>query len=301
MQVKIQINKNIIIMKPNLILKISALFMVLLTVSCSKDSATIEEPTTLTSDEIVISTKIDATTNDIADILEDQFFMQNTGGKTTATPPASILPACASVTINLTPTTWTRTIDFGTVGCPMPNGAVLKGKIIISGSLVMDAAQAIISYAFQNFYHNNVLVQGNKTVTRSLQSTSYHVPVHPVHAMALNMTFTFPEGAVYTRIGNRTRECIEGYDTPLTWNDNIYVVTGNWATTFPNTTVYSHAIDASNPIRIRMNCNYRIVKGSVSITKPNHIAVIDYGIGTCDNIATLSIDGGTPTPFTFGN
>jgi hypothetical protein len=46
---------------------------------------------------------------------------------------------------------------------------------------------------------------------------------------------------------------------------------------------------------------YGIVRGTVTITKPNHTAVLDYGEGTCDNIATLSIDGGAATPFTFGN
>lgn len=288
-------------MKTNFLLKISAIFMVLLAVSCSKDSAVSDENTALTSNDVAVNAKIDATINDIADVVEDQFSMQNLGGRTTATPPASILPACAVVTVSMTATSWTRTIDFGTVGCAMPNGSILKGKIIVSGSLVMTSPQFVLSYTFENFYHNNVLVQGSKTVTRTFQSTVYHTPFHPVNVMAINMTITFPDGAVYTRVGNRTRECIEGYDTPQAWNDNVYVVTGNWTTTFPNASVHSNAISATNPIRIRMNCMYGIVRGTVTITKPNHTAVLDYGEGTCDNIATLSIDGGAATPFTFGN
>ena len=114
------------------------------------------------------------------------------------------------------------------------------------------------------------------------------------------MTFTVL-GEVYTRVGTRTRECIEGYDTRAIWSDNIYVVTGSWTTTFPNGNVHTNTISNIEPLRIRMNCDYRIVKGIVNITRPNHTAVLDYGSGTCDNIATISIDGGAAFSFTFGN
>jgi hypothetical protein len=42
-----------------------------------------------------------------------------------------------------------------------------------------------------------------------------------------------------------------------------------------------------------------IVKKAVNISRPNHTAVLNYGTGTCDNIATISIDGGTPVTITF--
>jgi hypothetical protein len=142
-----------------------------------------------------------------------------------------------------------------------------------------------------------MLIQGNRTVTRSLGTSTYQANVHPICVMDMNMTFTNANG-VHTRVGTRTRECVEGYTTAL-WTDNVYVVTGNWTTTFPNGNVHSNAISSTSPIRVRLNCDYRVVSGTVNITRPNHTAVLDYGAGTCDNIATLSIDGGTPVSFTF--
>jgi hypothetical protein len=119
--------------------------------------------------------------------------------------------------------------------------------------------------------------------------------------MDINMTITSPTGEVYTRVGTRTRECIEGFDTNLVWFDNVYVITGSWATTFPNGNVHANTISATNPIRIRMNCDYRIVRGTVNVVKNTHTAVLDYGDGTCDNIATIAIDGGAAVSYTFGN
>ena len=284
-------------MKTNSLLKIVALFAVILFASCSKDN---NDTATFTSADIATNGKVDQISNDVSDIIDDQYALQNPTGRSTITAP-SILPACVTVTPSQTNTTWTRTINFGTTGCAvMPNGAVLRGVIIISGSLNYATPNYVISYTFDNFYHNDMLVQGNRTITRSYGTSSYQTAVHPINVMDMNMTFTNSNG-VYTRVGTRTRECVEGFDTRQIWTDNVYVVTGSWATTFPNGIVHSNAISATSPLRILMNCNYRIVSGTVNITRPNHTAVLDYGTGTCDNNATISIDGGAAIPFIFGN
>jgi hypothetical protein len=286
-------------MKTNFLLKIVALFTVILLASCSKDND--DTASAFTAADIQTNAKVDRISNDVSDIIDDQYAEQNLNGRSITA--ASILPACVTITVApITPasTTWTRTIDFGTTGCAMPNGAVLRGVIIISGSLNYTLQNYVISYTFVNFYHNDMLVQGNRTVTRSHQSTIHQTAIHPVNVMDINMTFTNSNG-VYTRVGTRTRECVEGFDTRPNWTDNVYVVTGSWATTFPNGNVNNNLISATSPLRILMNCDYRIVSGMVNITRPNHTAVLDYGTGTCDNNATISIDGGVAIPFTFGN
>lgn len=286
-------------MKPNFLLKIVALVAVVLFASCSKENN--DTASAFTATDVELNAKIDQISNDVADIIDDQYATQNPTGKTITEAEVNLLPACATVTTTFTNTSWTKRLDFGTTGCAlMPNGAVLRGVIIISGSLNYTLQNYVISYSFENFYHNEVLVQGNRTVTRSLQSSTYLAAIHPVNVMDINMTFTVA-GEVYTRVGTRTREFIEGFDTRPLWSDNIYVVTGSWVTTFPNGNVHTNTISNVEPLRIRMNCDYRIVKGTVNITRPNHTAILDYGSGTCDNIATLSIDGGAAIPFTFGN
>jgi hypothetical protein len=282
-------------MKTNSILKLTVLFVVILFASCTKDNNDLANA--FTAADIQTNVKLDQVANDLSDIIDDQYFIENPTGKSISPTEINSLPPCAMVTRTFTATRWTRIINFGTAGCVMPNGAILRGIIRVSGSLSYTRTNYEISYSFDGFYYNDFLVQGNRTITRSFGTSTYQAAVHPINVMDMNMTFTNSRG-VFTRVGTRTRECVEGFDT-LIWTDNVYVVTGNWTTTFPNGNVHSNAISNTTPIRIRLNCDYRVVSGIVNITRPNHIAVLDYGTGTCDNVATISIDGGTPVTITF--
>ena len=282
-------------MKTNSILKITFLFAIILFASCTKDNNDLANA--FTTEDLQTNAKLDQVANDLSDIIDDQYFTENPAGKTIAPTESNLLPPCVTVTRTFTSTTWTRTINFGTTGCAMPNGAILRGIIRVSGVLPYTTTNYVITYTFDGFHYNDFLVQGNRTVTRSLGTSTYQVNTHPICVMDMNMTFTNSRG-IFTRVGTRTRECIEGYTTAI-WTDNVYVITGNWTTTFPNGNVHSNAISNTTPLRVRLNCDYRVVSGVVNITRPNHSAVLDYGAGTCDNLATISIDGGTPVTITF--
>ena len=282
-------------MKTNSILKITFLFAIILFASCTKDNNDLSSA--FTTEDLQTNAKLDQVANDLSDIIDDQYFTENPAGKTIAPTESNLLPPCVTVTRTFTSTTWTRTINFGTTGCAMPNGAILRGIIRVSGVLPYSTSNYVITYTFDGFRYNDFLVQGNRTITRSLGTSTYQVNTHPICVMDMNMTFTNSRG-IFTRVGSRTRECVEGYTTAI-WTDNVYVITGNWTTTFPNGNVHSNAISNTTPLRVRLNCDYRVVSGVVNITRPNHTAVLDYGAGTCDNLATISIDGGTPVTITF--
>jgi hypothetical protein len=282
-------------MKTNSILKITFLFAIILFASCTKDNNDLANA--FTTEDLQTNAKLDQVANDLSDIIDDQYFTENPAGKTIAPTESNLLPPCVTVTRTFTSTTWTRTINFGTTGCAMPNGAILRGIIRVSGVLPYSTSNYVITYTFDGFRYNDFLVQGNRTITRSLGTSTYQVNTHPICVMDMNMTFTNSRG-IFTRVGTRTRECIEGYTSAI-WTDNVYVITGNWTTTFPNGNVHSNAISNTTPLRVRLNCDYRVVSGVVNITRPNHTAVLDYGAGTCDNLATISIDGGTPVTITF--
>jgi hypothetical protein len=125
--------------------------------------------------------------------------------------------------------------------------------------------------------------------------------VHPIVTMTIDMTVTFPNGDVYTRVGTRTREIIEGYST-APWGDNIYQITGNWTTTRPNGSTRTATI--TTPLRIRMSCVLQqkpvTVKGIIAFVSGTNTASIDYGNGDCDTTAVLTINGVSNT-ITIGN
>jgi hypothetical protein len=285
-------------MKAKNLLGIIATIAVLSLTSCSKDDKSTDSA--ITAQDAAINSRMDQASNDISDVTEDQFLQQSqsASGKSYLLP-ISILPPCATVTTTATSTTWTRIVDFGTSGCALPNGNILKGKIIVSGLLDF-ASPYVLHYSFDNFYHNGNLVQGDRTVTRTFTTSTNSSTAHPINMIDLNMTVTFPNDEVYTRVGTRTRECITNFGNGV-WGDNVYVFYGTVTTTKPNGIQHTNTILEATPLRIDMNCTYKIVSGIISIARPNHSAVINYGDGTCDNNATIAIDGETPVDFTFGN
>ncbi|WP_284651521.1 hypothetical protein [Flavobacterium terrisoli] len=257
--------------------------------SCSKD-----ENGSSDLSEAKVSAKIDVATEDVAKIVEEQYELQANPGAGKNDLETQALPPCATVTVELTSTTWTRTVVFD--NCTLPNGNVLDGTIIVSGSLNFDTPSHTISYTFVDFHHNNILIEGNRTVIRTMQSTDTLAAVHPVATMAIDMTVTFPNGNSYHRVGNRVREMIEGFGTPLLWIDNVFSITGSWTTTFPNGTQTS---TISTPLRVEATCPH-IVSGVVNIVRNDNTITLDYGNGDCDNQATLTINGTTST-ITLGN
>jgi len=258
--------------------------------SCSND----DNNASSEMSEAKVSAKIDMATEDVAKIAEDQYALQANPGAGKNDFETQDLPECASVTVQLTDNSWTRTVVFD--NCTLPNGNVLDGTIIVSGSLNFDTPSYTISYSFVDFHHNNILIEGNRTVVRTLQSTATLAAVHPVATMNIDMTVTFPNGNVHHRVGNRVREMIEGFGTPLIWADNVFSISGSWTTTFPAGTQTS---TITTPLRVRANCP-NIVSGVVTIVRNNNTAILDYGNGECDNQATLTINGNTTT-ITLGN
>jgi len=272
------------------------LFVLLLSIAffigCSTNESTDVSATskTITTDDAVANSEIDATVDDISIIAEDQFSVQQSATARTSGVVKSILPLCATVTTVLTGDTYTKTIDFGTDGCSLPNGNIVKGKIIISFSKNFTTPSKTISYTLIGFYHNGKLIEGNKTITREIKITDLLATAHPVTTHSVDVKITFPDGKVYSRTGTRVREMVEGFDTIGNWEDNVFLVSGYNITTFPNGSKYTFTI--TTPLRIAMSCKMPFpVKGVIEITKNDGKATLDYGNGDCDKLATITING----------
>jgi hypothetical protein len=275
------------------------LILSLAIISCTKDSEPDENTAVITAAEASVNARIDIANDDVSDVVEEQeasTYANTTSGKMESAN--STLAICASITripapgTAITPGTLvTKTIDFGTAGCTLQNGNTLKGKIIITFTYQPDATEHTITYTFENFYHNNIKFEGTKTFTRTMTVATPNSPSHPVVVMHMDMTATL-NGNTYTRIGQRTREIIEGYGT-ASWTDNVYRVIGHWTTTFPNTTLQTSTI--TTPLIVKMSCiavnKPLIVKGIITFERNNHLATLDYGNGDCDNIAVFTING----------
>ena len=269
-----------------------AIVMLSFFISCDSSNDGNDNNPTLTAKDIAVNSKIDVAIDDVVYIVEDQYTAQQSISNRSSTASKSILPTCATFTTVLVDGTWTRTIDFGSAGCTLPNGNVLKGKIIISFSNDFTSKSRTLSYRFVDFYHNGKLLQGNKSITYESKSTELLATEHPVMTFTVDMKITFDDGKVYSRTGTTVKETIEGNETPLNWEDNVFLVTGNSATSLANGDTVTTVI--TTPLRYITSCKLPFpVSGIVSITKNTSVGTLDFGDGKCDNLATLTIDGVT--------
>ncbi len=283
----------------NKILLFVTLLSITFFISCNNEPASdAVNSQTITTDDTVVNSEIDATVDDVSSIAEDQFDFQkslvaktSSNAKTEYGGMKSILPLCATITSVLTNDIFTRTIDFGTQGCALPNGNVLKGKIIISFSKNFTTPIKTITYKLEGFYHNGKLIEGSKTITHELKVSDLLSTIHPVTTHSIDVKVTFPDGKIYTRVGTRVREMVEGFATITNWEDNVFKVWGYHLTTFPNGSKYN-CIIKEVPLLIKMSCKMPFpVSGVVNIEKNNTKATLDYGKGDCDRLATMTING----------
>lgn len=284
------------------------LFLSLITISCSDENDT--QNGTITKEEVGIDSKIDIANDDVIDIVAEQetnTYGDNINGKSTDVLYSAIA-TCATISrvpdrgTTITPgTTVTKTIDFGTTGCTLANGNVVKGKIIISFVYQPNATEHTITYTFENFYHNNIKIEGTKTFTRTMTTGTPNSPSHPIVTMNMDITVTLPDGRVFTRTGQRIREIIEGYGT-VSWTDNVYQITGSWTTTSP--TNISQTATITTPLIIKMSCVAEnkplLVSGVITFVRNGNTATLDFGDGTCDNTAVFTNQYGVFT-IVFGN
>lgn len=277
----------------NKFLVFAALLSIGLFIGCNNESVD-ESPAvvTITADETVINTEIDATVDDIVIIAEDQFEAQRSKVAKTSAPINSMLPLCATVTSVLTNDTWTRTIDFGKDGCAMPNGNVLKGKIIISFSKDFSLKLRTINYKLDGFYHNGKLVVGSKSITHELKTSDLLADIHPVTTHSIDLKVTSADGKIYTRTGTRVREMVQGFATIANWEDNVFKIWGNQNTTFPNGAKFSSTTLKTQAHLIKMSCKMPFpVSGITEMVKNDAKSTLDFGKGECDKLATITVNG----------
>jgi len=250
----------------------------LLSVSCTKTDDPVT-PSAMTADDAGVNAKMNMSNDDVSKIVEDQFQATSDNATTGRMEPASTFLTCATIT---------RVPAFGTA--PTVGQTITK---IISFLYQPTATSHTINYQFVNFYHNAIKYEGNRTFTWVHGTSASNPNMHAIVTMNMDMTATFPSGNVYHRVGSRVSEIISGGDTPINWADNVYIVTGNWITTFPDGVDQTSNI--TTPLIVKMQCinlqKYPISEGVITIVKNGVSATFDYGDGTCDNLAVFTIYG----------
>jgi hypothetical protein len=269
--------------KLNFSILVLVLFGLMLT-SCQKEDAVID-PTA--SQEIDLkSTETETILDEVSDessaIIEEAYVMEEYP-ETKNHVTDRYLPDCVTITIVLVQNMKTVTIDFGD-GCELRNGNLLSGKIILEYEKDPEAATRMISFMFDGFTFNEKSVEGNGSILRERSNENGN----PQSTKTANVTVTWPDNTFANKNGTKIREWIEGVGTGA-WGDNVFLITGNWMFTKKNGTVLSANI--TEALRRELACKF-IVSGTIELSKNENNAVLNYGDGECDDLATVSVNGG---------
>ncbi len=173
-------------------------------------------------------------------------------------------------------------IDFGTTGVIVKRGNVLKGKIYITVSGRMWAVGSTRTFLFSNLFVNDNQLKGGKTVIYK----GFNDAQKPYWTVVAKDTLVRTDGTkvIWNTERVRTREeSLTGVK---------FSITGSSSGINGKGLAYTNEIDPTKPLIIGTGCPY-FVSGVVIMTTETRKAIIDYGNGTADNLATLTINGVT--------
>jgi hypothetical protein len=199
--------------------------------------------------------------------------------------------SCATVTVSPGAFPKTITLDFGT-GCTNPNSNIERSgivHIVLSDSFRLTGSTAIMT--FDNYYVNGYKKEGTITWTNTSTAT-----VRSWSRQVVNGKITAPDGRFWFHNGLKQITQVAGNNTPRILLDDAFSITGSSVIT--NSLGDTRTATIETPLHKRVDCDH-VDEGSIRFQGPNHFATLDFGNGTCDAIATISINNYQPRTITL--
>jgi len=192
------------------------------------------------------------------------------------------LSDCAIITVNMTVSPKVITIDFGT-SCTGKDGKVRSGKIIVKSDS-FTSFPSVRTKTFENYVVDGKTIQGTviKTILKDQENNIRTAEINE----DITIGFTGNEESA-RRIAHLTRQFQRGILASAT--DNKIVTWGTVEFIRVSGVKVNKTVAAETPLVFSVACHH-IVSGMVSISTSNNFNwTIDFGNGTCDNTATLTI------------
>ncbi len=287
-------------MKKNLLLQLFAIASLLTfsVVACQKEKSTTLDP--VEQYEMNVS-KLSSEADTEAEIIYDGIFDDAMGvNDEVGTGGMGIfgrLNACPTVTITRpnapAPFPVRVVLDFGT-GCVARDGHYRKGKIIHVYTNRLIIPNAVVETAFDGFYFDSIKVEGTMRIKNTTELT-----VGPRYQINVtNGKLTKPNGNFISWNSEKVRTQLEGVLTPTPIDDAFKITGAARGQVKRDTTLVGWNATIVEPLVRRNNCRW-IVQGTVRTARENattgtrFVGLINYGTGTCDNAATVTINGVT--------
>ncbi|MEN0004480.1 MAG: hypothetical protein AAF798_10060 [Bacteroidota bacterium] len=249
-------------------------------VACNKEDQVSVEDAITTSEDLATVQNIVQDTEDEIDAIVETTELETTPDLTTnECPVVTVTPEDGSFPR-------TVTIDYGTEGCEGPRGRLRKGQIIITQTDLLRVAGAVRTVTFSDFSIDEVALEGTKTITNNgLNDAGQPSLSREVSGAQI----TYPDGLQVSWEALHTLTQIGGVGT-LPLIDNVFTIEGGSSGVNRNGVAFSATI--TTPLTKSKNCEW-IESGVKEYTFGDRTRTLDYGAGSCENLATATFANGT--------
>lgn len=226
--------------------------------------------------------------------VNDEVGISGTGvfGRVTACPDVTIVrlnpPQAFPVKIIL---------DFGNPGCVGRDGHLRRGKIITEYTNRLIVPGAMATTTFDGFYFDSTKVEGTHKITNTGSNAT--TPISRQFTVDVTAgKLTKPNGNFIEWNSHKVITQIEGLGTNIPLDDIFRIEGSSNGKVKRGNLLVRWESNITEPLIKRFNCRW-IVKGRIRIVRANTsttgpwVAVLDFGQGTCDNQATVTINGTT--------
>lgn len=261
----------------------------LLLPSCQNNGADVlNDPSDLDNpaEASLVETQLDETMEAI-DLLVDEAITNHASLlRSTSADSNQYLTDCPVITVDTVARPHVMTIDFGT-GCTGKDGKVRSGKIIVTATS-FKVFPSIRQKTFDNYVVEGKKVEG--TVTKTVQKELMNISRTAIVKEDIRIIH-LEKGDTLSRLSDMTRQYKRNVltdkidDETLTW--------GSVVVKRPNGVVLTKTIAEATPLLFKAACRH-IVSGIASFeNSKGRKWSIDYGDGSCDDKAILTVDGKT--------
>jgi hypothetical protein len=194
------------------------------------------------------------------------------------------LSDCATITVSDTVYPKEIVIDYGT-GCTDHHNHTISGIIIINISDSLTHEGAVRTVESQDLFIDSLKVELNAR----FENKGLNEDNHWVTDGKSDLVLSLDDSTILTKENKYSTEWISGFTT-VSKMDDIFYRSGLGTIIINDTLAYSYTI--TTPLLFDRSCRY-ILSGVVELYKDGSTVIIDYGDGTCDNIATVTANGTT--------
>jgi len=194
---------------------------------------------------------------------------------------------CTKISREYAGDTLVITINYGTDSCVASDGKVRQGKIIMTSIGDYWAGEAVITFKCEDYYVDNNQVLGSSYVTSKI-----NVDGNRESQIKEEGSIVLGDGSGTIILNSeKTRLVTEGTKT-VGKHDDVISVTGTSTGTLVSGNTFTSQTQSPLVRDQQKDCRGVYISGitKISVSDGTEITV-DYGDGTCDNLATVTTNG----------